>query len=32
LYFVDLDKDSELKRVATEEVGIYQGVIAKAEV
>jgi beta-glucosidase/6-phospho-beta-glucosidase/beta-galactosidase len=32
LYFVDLDKDSELKRVATGEVGIYQGIIAKAEV
>ena len=31
LYFVNLDKDPELKRVATDEVGVYQEMIAKVE-
>ncbi|MEO7099124.1 MAG: family 1 glycosylhydrolase, partial [Luteolibacter sp.] len=31
LYFVDLDKDPELKRVATDEVGVYRGIIGEVD-
>lgn len=31
LYFVDLDKDPELKRVATDEVEVYRGIIEGVE-